>query len=211
VGEQLALFSKTILHGPTGPDRIQEINEQIRACQECGLCLQRTQPTCGAGNAVKPILAIVTGAPDTMEDLSGAPIVGRPGEELDLILKWLGLAREDQFLTHVVACKPKERRPLTKEEIAACRPLLYNQLRAVEPQFIVTFGEEAAKSVLYLPKKTDKQVAALFGTWQVFDAVPVMPTISLESLLGKDRNAKRGVAHEHLRRLARKLRAEVAP
>jgi hypothetical protein len=76
----------------------------------------------------------------------------------------------------------------------------------VLPQYIVTFGVDAARSVKYEPKKTDKQVEAGYGIWGVFDTTPVMSTHSLESMLGSSWRAKKGEAHEHLRRVIRKLR-----
>ncbi len=203
---QLPLFTQETLFGETGPDRLGFVHDKIKACENCSLCKSRATPICGQGNVKEPIVAIVTGAPGQMEDLSGAPITGRPGIMLDEILAWLGFARTQLFLAHVVACKPPQH-VIDRDQVAACRPLLYEQLRAVKPKYIITFGEDAYRSVFYEPKKTDTQVQSAYGTWQVWGSVvPGMGTHSLESLIGRNRMVLRQEAHEHLRRITRRMR-----
>jgi uracil-DNA glycosylase family 4 len=204
--KQIPLFAHTVLNGPTGPERVAEIQEKIKECRSCNLCLQRKTAVCGAGRPEKPVLGIVVDAPSQLSNLTGVPVIGAEAAFLDTVLEWFTLPRAEQFVVPVLACHSSSE--IKMEHLIACRAHLMNQLRAVSPQYILTFGINAARSVFNEMKKTDKQIQSMFGVLEEVDGFPVMPTYSLDQLVGSSAAVFREKAHEHLRRVHRKLRAK---
>ena len=51
------------------------------------------------------------------------------------------------YMTNAVLCWPGDRKP-TKREYTTCRDRLRNEIYLVDPELIITFGKQAAESVL---------------------------------------------------------------
>lgn len=204
--KQIPLFSSSVLNGPTGSERVAEIHEKIRECVGCSLCVQRKTAVCGAGSTETPVLGIVVDAPSQLSNLTGVPVIGAEAAFLDTVLDWFTLPRAKQFVVPVLACHSAAE--IKSEQLVACRTHVMNQLRAVSPQYIITFGINATRSVFNHMKKTDKQIQAMFGLLSEVDGFPVMPTYSLAQLVGSSAAVFREKTHEHLKRVHRKLRAK---
>jgi uracil-DNA glycosylase len=81
--------------------------------------------------------------PGAEEEKLGRPFVGRSGKYLDQVLRKNGIDRLKLFITSAVKCRtPGNRKPFPRE-IAACRPLLLEQIRQIKPDIIVLMGEVA--------------------------------------------------------------------
>jgi len=92
--------------------------------------------------------------PRDQEDRAGHPFVGPAGKILDKALAEAGIARQDVYVTNAVKhfkWEPQGRRRKHKKpsaaEIAACRPWLEAEVKAVTPRVIVCLGVTAAQSV----------------------------------------------------------------
>jgi DNA polymerase len=64
------------------------------------------------------------------------------------MIRAMGLAREDVYITNVLKCWPPGNRDPEKAEVEACRPFLERQIRLVDPEVIVALGRHAAHWVL---------------------------------------------------------------
>jgi len=127
---------------------LDEMREQVVACEACGLCKGRRNAVFGHGG--QPTRWLVVGeAPGEQEDRQGQPFVGRSGQLLDAMLSAVSMSRErDVFITNVIKCRPPGNRNPKPEEIAACSPYLMRQIALLKPQRILVLGRFAAQTLL---------------------------------------------------------------
>lgn len=92
--------------------------------------------------------------PGDQEDLAGKPFVGPAGGILNKALEEAGIDRTQVYVTNTVKhfkWEPRGKRRIHKKpnsrEIAACRPWLEAELRAVRPDLLVCMGATAAQAV----------------------------------------------------------------
>ena len=152
---------------------LAQVEAHLGDCQRCGLCEGRQTIVFGDGNPDADLMFVGEG-PGEQEDKRGLPFVGRAGELLtQMIEKGIGLARSDVYICNIVKCRPPRNRTPLPPEVAACRPFLDGQIRAVAPRVIVTLGKPAASLLL------DREIAItrLRGTWQDYQGIPLMPTL----------------------------------
>ena len=123
----------------TTADILNEIAQQVTACEKCELKFSRKNAVPGAGNPQTEILFIGEG-PGFHENEQGLPFVGRSGQFLDELLAGCGMKRVDVFITNVVKCRPPGNRDPLPEELAACSRYLDLQIEAINPRVIVTLG-----------------------------------------------------------------------
>lgn len=186
MGIQMALFESKHLDGPTGPEELAKIRKQAVSCVACPLCATRHSVVFGVGSASSPELAFVGEGPGKEEDLSGRPFVGASGRLLLSMLEAINVTRDEVFITNSVLCRPPENRLPTPKELAACRPLLWTQLRAVRPRVIVALGKTAAGALLDI----QRAVKELRGKWWAWEGIPVRVTYHPAFLLRDAANKK---------------------
>jgi len=121
-----------------------ELFEQVKDCDRCALHETRTKAVFGAGNADADLM-FVGEAPGAEEDRQGLPFVGRAGQLLNQMLEGIGLSREDVFIANVLKSRPPGNRDPQPEEIEACKPYLFDQVRLIEPRVLCTLGNFATK------------------------------------------------------------------
>ncbi len=124
--------------------RLEEAN---RNCTKCVLSEGRNKFVYGAGNPRAKMMLIGEG-PGANEDRVGKPFVGAAGQLLDKMLAAINIKREDIFIGNMVKCRPPNNRDPNPEEVAACRPLLDQQIDIIKPQIIVLLGRVAAQALL---------------------------------------------------------------
>ncbi len=99
-------------------------------------------------------LMLVGEAPGYDEERLQEPFVGKAGQKLNQILKAMGIAREETYISNICKFRPSMpnqgtgNRPPTDEEIASCLPLILAEIRAIRPACIVCLGGTAAKGLL---------------------------------------------------------------
>jgi DNA polymerase len=102
-------------------------------------------------------LMLVGEQPGDREDLAGRPFVGPAGRLLDEVLVEAGIDRTSTYVTNAVKhfkfVRPPERKVRlhktpTRDEIAACRPWLDQELAIVRPRVVVLLGATAAQAML---------------------------------------------------------------
>lgn len=175
---QQALFSGETLH-ENNPKVLSEMKARAQSCTACKLHCGRTNVVWGEGNANEPKVAFVGEGPGLNEDKEGRPFVGRAGELLNKMIARMGLKREDLYICNVVCCRPPENRVPEPEEVTACQPFLFGQLRLIRPQTIITLGATATSTLL---RKT-KPLGEMRGKWHKWETIPVRPTFHPAYLL----------------------------
>lgn len=134
--------------GAAGANALAAIAAEVRACTRCPLGARRTHAVPGEGNPISDVLLVGEG-PGAREDATGRPFVGPAGQLLDDLLRSIGWAREDVYITNVVKCRPPGNRDPEPEEKAACAPYLDRQEGALRPAVVVTLGRHSLGR--YLP------------------------------------------------------------
>lgn len=127
----------------------------MHVCTRCALATSRTHVVRGVGSA-KARLMLIGEAPGEKEDLAAVPFVGASGRLLNALLEDSGIARDDVFITNIVACRPPGNRTPRVAEVKAHAPWLEEQLRLIEPALMVTLGRTAL--TYFIPKAKVTQI-----------------------------------------------------
>lgn len=119
----------------------------IDTCLACEMHQTRTQTVFGDGHH-KADWFIITEAPSADEERDSETFVGPSGLLLTQMLRAIGLAREEVFITNIIKCRtPNNRDPLV-EEVHACDHYLQRQIELVQPKIILCLGRIAAQALL---------------------------------------------------------------
>jgi DNA polymerase len=162
-------------------------NDHVRPCRNCRLCEGRKQTVFGDGSAGARLVFVGEG-PGFEEDRQGIPFVGPAGQLLNKMIAAMGLRREETYICNVVKCRPPNNRTPMEDEMSACRPYLFEQLRIIAPELIVALGAPAARTLL----EQNLPISRLRGRWHDFTlpvpdgpprTIPLMPTFHPAYLL----------------------------
>jgi len=147
----------------------KKLSSQVKNCVACELCHSRTQTVFGVGNPQADLL-IVGEAPGFYEDQQGEPFVGKAGQLLNLMLKAIGLEREQIYIANVLKCRPPQNRDPLPSEVAECTKHLEAQINLLQPKIILAVGRYAAHYLL----KTEASLASLRGKQHHFNQIPLI-------------------------------------
>ena len=116
-------------------------------------------------------LVIVGEAPGAQEDLEGKPYVGKSGKLLNELLKKAGIDyEEDVYFCNVIKCRPSNNRKPTAREINIHKPWLMQQIKLVDPKFIILTGSTAMRAFL----EVKDPISNLRGQWIKKDGREIM-------------------------------------
>jgi DNA polymerase len=141
----------------------------------------------GAGNP-NARLMFVGEAPRRDVELLGEPFAGNGGELLTKMLQAMGLERADVYLTNVVKRRRSRQNTSPPSSMDACEPILRQQIEAIRPEVIVTFGNFASEMLL----RDEAPVSKMRGQWCEYQGIAVMPTFHPDELL-QDASKKKPV------------------
>ncbi len=144
----------------------QELERQVAACRDCGLCKGRTNTVFGVGDRNADILFVGEG-PGEQEDLKGEPFVGMAGKLLDDMLSIIDLDRTNCYIANIVKCRPPYNRDPSDDEQDACIGYLKNQIELIQPKIIVCLGRIAAQRLL----SPQFRITREHGSWICRDGV----------------------------------------
>jgi len=99
-------------------------------------------------------------APGFREEEEGKPFVGQAGQYLDEVMEKRGLPRSKVFISNVIKCRPPDNRTPKTSEIKACLPFLEEEIKRVNPTYIMAMGNPALKTLTGRSGTTK-----LMGTW----------------------------------------------
>ena len=144
-------------------------------CQSCGV----SQPILGDGNTNAKWM-FVFDSPSSRDIQQQQLLTGRVGQLFDAILLALNLKREDVYLTSIFKCPPASDISADK---AQCDDIAYHQVKLVQPEVVVVFGEFSAQALI----KTNDDLRQLRVNDQSCADLPskVVPTYGLMEMLDK--------------------------
>jgi uracil-DNA glycosylase family 4 len=166
-------------------ETLEQIWTDIGDCTRCGLCEGRTQVVNTHGNGAARLM-FVGEAPGADEDAQGKPFVGRAGQLLTKMIEAMGMKRDEVIIGNVNRCRPPGNRQPTLEEAAICRPFLFREISAIQPEIIVVMGNTALRNLL----EVREGITRVRGKFQDFRGIKVMPTFHPAYLL-RDPSKKR--------------------
>ena len=123
------------------------------ACQVCPTMAGRRRVLTPANGCPGARVLFIGEAPGRFGgERTGVPFSGdRTGHNFTLLLEVAGLDRADIFITNAILCNPRDaggrNRGPSREELAACRPLLARQVATIDAPFIVTLGAVALAAI----------------------------------------------------------------
>ncbi|MFN8057831.1 MAG: uracil-DNA glycosylase [Vicinamibacterales bacterium] len=164
----------------TSSDRtLPDIRAWIGECTRCKLhTLGRKQIVFGVGNPEADLM-FVGEAPGRDEDIQGEPFVGRAGQLLTKIIEAIGLTRDLVYIANVIKCRPPENRNPEPDEVTACEPFLFAQIKTINPKVIVALGSFAARAML----RTDAPISKIRGRVYTLGSVKLVATFHPAFLL----------------------------
>ena len=180
---------------PTGA-ALAEIMARLQYCRRCALSETRSNLVFGVGNPDAEVM-LIGEAPGKQEDLGAEPFIGAAGKYLNSLLALAGLQREEIYIANVLKCRPPENRDPRPEEIEVCTPFLREQVRAINPEILVTLGNFATRFIL----KTDRGITGLRGQVHITGRFSVLPIFHPAAAI-YDRN-KEAVMEDDFRLLGR--------
>jgi len=123
------------------------IQEKVKICQKCDLCITRKNAVPGKGNQNADVIFIGE-APGKSEDLSGEPFIGIAGKILNDALENAGLTRNDVYITNIVKCRPPKNRIPNEIEKTSCSNYLEDEIVIINPKIICLLGNTSFYSIL---------------------------------------------------------------
>ena len=133
----------------------------------------------GRGSVYADLL-IIGEAPGAQEDLEGKPYVGKSGKLLNDLLKQAGIDfHKDVYFCNVIKCRPPNNRKPTNKEINIHKPWLLQQIKLVDPKFIILTGSTAIRTIL----EVNNPISNLRGKWIQKNGREIMPIFHPSYLL----------------------------
>ena len=160
----------------------------------------------GRGSVYADLL-IIGEAPGAQEDLEGKPYVGKSGKLLNDLLKQAGIDfQKDVYFCNVIKCRPPNNRKPTNKEINIHKPWLLQQIKLVDPKFIILTGSTAMRTIL----EVNNPISNLRGKWIQKNGREIMPIFHPSYLLrfpSKEIEKPYGLTLKDLKNVSSKLYA----
>jgi DNA polymerase len=179
------------------------VQEELGDCTRCKLSKGRKNIVFGSGNPNADLVFVGEG-PGADEDEQGLPFVGRAGKKLtEIIEKGMGLNREkDTYICNIVKCRPPGNRDPEPDEIAACKPFLIQQLKAIKPKVIVALGKPASSTLL----GRNVPIVKERGTWHEYEGIKLMLTFHPAYLIRFPTLENRRAVHDDVKKVLKELK-----
>lgn len=163
-----------------------ETLEELRAAMEnfegCTLKETAAHMVFGAGKPQARIM-IIGEAPGAEEDRRGEPFVGVSGQLLDLMLKSIGLSRDDVYISNILPWRPPGNRKPSEAEVALFTPFIRRHIALVRPKILLLLGGSAVSALMH----TNEGITRCRGRWMEYTdaglSLPVMASFHPAFLL----------------------------
>jgi DNA polymerase len=142
-------------------------------------------------------LMLVGEAPGYEEERQREPFVGPAGQRLTKILKAMGLARSDVYISNICKFRPaiegsrdqgtRNRAP-SKAEMDACLPFVLTELDLIQPKVVVALGRTAAEGL-----GIEGSVGSIRGRFHDVKGIPTMATYHPSYILRAEQDADGGL------------------
>lgn len=149
------------LAAAAGASTLDELRAAMAAFDGCHLRDTAAHLVFAEGNPESPVL-LIGDPPGREEDRSGHPFAGAEGQLLDQMLASIRLTRDQIMATPLVPWRPPGGRPVNQGEMALLLPFLHRLIALLEPDFVIIFGNIAARAVLQQPATRKKSTLDWF-------------------------------------------------
>ncbi len=181
-------------------ETLMDIRKDLGWCKRCNLHPGRENIVFGAGRPDARLVFVGEG-PGFDEDKAGEPFVGAAGRLLTKIIQAIKLDRDQVYICNIIKCRPPGNRTPFEDEIAACSPFVFRQLKAIQPDFVCALGAVASQTLL----QSNKTMGELRGRLHDRMGMKILPTWHPAYLL-RHPEKKRG-AWEDMKMLMRAMGA----
>jgi uracil-DNA glycosylase family 4 len=185
---------------------------KIRSCTDCGLC---DSPVTGTGPWNSPLM-IIGDHPTEIDSKYDTPFIGAEGQLLSMILAKAGIDRNSIYMTYALKCPPNNNLD-TSVVTRICHNHLVDEIEAIVPKVILTFGTNAMNSIREQANLGLAEEAGIIHNLDVKTAtgikqLKVVHTYSLEYILkpGNSQQEYKQSVWNHLK-LAVDLVKELSP
>ena len=158
--------------------KLDEIKVIIEKFDGCPLKFTAKNLVFGTGNENAKIM-LIGEAPGAEEDLTGIPFTGQSGKLLDLMLKSIGLDRNELYITNIIPWRPPGNRAPNLVEIKTMLPFIRRQIELISPKLIILIGSIATNSIL----QKDQGITKIRGKWFNLETMEVIPIFHPSYLL----------------------------
>lgn len=135
-----------------------DLCECVQACQLCPRMKSSARILSLSSGALDAKVMFIGEAPGRLgADATGIPFHGdTAGNNFETLLDFVGISREDIFVTNSVLCNPKDENgnnaPPNQDEITKCAHFLKRQIDLINPGVVVTLGANALKSTALIER-----------------------------------------------------------
>lgn len=153
----------------------------VAKCGICGLAKQCKSPKMEVSGSGRKGVMIVGEAPGKDEDDKGIQFVGRTGQFLQKILRYIGVdMRRDCWVHNALSCRPgKDNVIRDPKAIDYCRPRVIDSIKKFDPTVIILLGKSAVASVIGHVWKENVGGSKTWAGWKIPSRDPnawIMPT-----------------------------------
>lgn len=137
-----------------------DLCECVRDCQLCPRMQNSARILSLSSGSLDAKVVFIGEAPGRLgADATGIPFHGdTAGNNFEALLDFVGISREDIFVTNSVLCNPKDENgnnsPPNQDEITKCAHFLKRQIDLIDPKVVVTLGANALKSTSLIERHT---------------------------------------------------------
>ena len=188
--------------------QMQWLQQQVENSPVCKERLRQDEKVVFGEGALTADIFYCGEAPSEQDAAVGSPFQGKSGELLTKILNAMGLSRETVYLTNLLKWRPEHdkpygNRPPTQDEMEFCLPYLKAQLEIVQPKVIIGLGNATVLGLL--GADPNRKMAAIRGTWQTFQNIPLVFTFQPSYLLFNDTMKTKRMAWEDMLKAMEKV------
>lgn len=161
---------------------LEVLRKSVSDCTRCPeLASTRSQTVFGTG-PLSPDLLILGEAPGADEDKQGVPFIGAAGQLLTRILAAGGFSRDEVAIVNVLKCRPPGNRTPKPDECANCRDYLLEQVRILQPRYVLAMGVTAMTNAIG-PGWSIARARGKFHPFREMPDIPVLATYHPANLL----------------------------
>ena len=146
----------------------------------------------GVGDTTSKIM-LIGEAPGEKEDAEGVPFVGPAGEVLDQMLEWMGMERDDIYLTNLLKYRPPNNRDPLGDEVPVNTYMMEREIRIIAPDIVIPLGRFA--SMVYFPRPVMEALSGFIHTKHGRLVLPLYHPAAL--LWARDKKAMRKEFKHH--------------
>ena len=136
--------------------RLKNLENKIKAIENCNLKKNASKIVFSDGNIQSPIMIVGEG-PGQKEDELGKPFVGDAGNLLNKMLKAINIERDKVYITNVVNYRPPNNRKPEPNEINRYSEFLKEHISIIDPKILILMGSTAMEAILGSNKRISKE------------------------------------------------------